>query len=146
MNNQPAIISFEEFADVKQQKRDNNIPSIIDMYAEDLTGKVYVTNPAIAREDEIKRMMIVLLTPEKSALLVGDAGIGKTAIVEGLAYLVKQNNVPDALKGYKIYKINSTSLVGKMNVEGREEMIVSLLVRELKEMTKTILFIDEIHT
>ena len=104
MNNQPEIISFEEFADVKQQKRDNNIPSIIDMYAEDLTGKVYVTNPAIAREDEIKRMMIVLLTPEKSALLVGDACIGKTAIVEGLAYLVKQNNVPDALKGYKIYK------------------------------------------
>lgn len=167
MNNQPEIISFEEFDNLEQRveakmsvpleetvggqnmeqpKQDKSIPSIIDMYAEDLTGKVYVTNPAIAREDEIKRMMIVLLTPEKSALLVGDAGIGKTAIVEGLAYLVKQNNVPDALKGYKIYKINSTSLVGKMNVDGREEMIVSLLVRELKEMTKTILFIDEIHT
>ena len=91
-------------------------------------------------------MMIVLLTPEKSALLVGHAGIGKTAIVEGLAYLIQRNEVPNALRGYKIFKINSTSLLGKMEVDGREEMIVSLLVDELKSMEKTILFIDEVHT
>ena len=91
-------------------------------------------------------MMIVLLTPEKSALLVGHAGIGKTAIVEGLAYLIQRNEVPNALRGYKIFKINSTSLLGKMEVDGREEMTVSLLVDELKSMEKTILFIDEVHT
>jgi ATP-dependent Clp protease ATP-binding subunit ClpA len=90
--------------------------------------------------------MIVLLTPEKSALLVGHAGIGKTAIVEGLAYLIQRNEVPNALKGYRIIKINSTSLLGKLTVNGKEEMVVQLLVAELKKMEKTILFIDEVHT
>ena len=137
----PEIISFEN-----EEKPKKNSISILDLYGEELTKKTYITNPAIARDSEIKKMMIVLLTPEKSALLVGHAGIGKTAIVEGLAYLIQRNEVPNALRGYKIFKINSTSLLGKMEVDGREEMIVSLLVDELKSMEKTILFIDEVHT
>ena len=137
----PEIISFES-----EEKPKKNSISILDLYGEELTKKTYITNPAIARDSEIKKMMIVLLTPEKSALLVGHAGIGKTAIVEGLAYLIQRNEVPNALRGYKIFKINSTSLLGKMEVDGREEMIVSLLVDELKSMEKTILFIDEVHT
>lgn len=120
--------------------------SIIKMYGEDLTAKTYVTNPAIARESEIKKLMIVLLTPDKSALLIGKPGIGKTAIVEGLAYLIQRDEVPNSLKGYRIIKINSTSLIGKMMVNGKEEMIIGMLVQELKKCTKTILFIDEIHT
>lgn len=119
---------------------------VLDMYGEDLTSKTYVTNPAIARDEEIKKLMVVVLTPDKSALLVGKAGIGKTAIVEGLAYLIQQDKVPNALKGYKIIKINSTSLLGKMTINGREEMTISLLVEELKKIHKTILFIDEVHT
>ena len=132
--------------DDEVQKPKNDEVSIIKMYGEDLTAKTYVTNPAIARESEIKKMMIVLSTPEKSALLVGHAGIGKTAIVEGLAYLIQRNEVPNALKGYRIIKINSTSLLGKLTVNGKEEMVVQLLVAELKKMEKTILFIDEVHT
>lgn len=120
--------------------------SIIEKYGDDLTNKKYVTNPAIARDQEIKKLIMVLLTPEKSGLLVGKAGIGKTAIVEGLAYLIQKNEVPDALKNYKIIKINSTSLVGMMTIDGREEMIIQLFVNELKKMEKTIVFIDEIHT
>lgn len=120
--------------------------SALKEYSEDLTRKTYVTNPAIARDEEIKRLMMILLTPEKSALLVGKAGIGKTAIVEGLAYLIQKNEVPDALKGYRILKINSTSLLGKINLNGKEEMIIQILVSELKESEKTILFIDEVHT
>ena len=138
------VISFEE--ENKVDNSFNKAPSIIEMYGEDLTVKRYVTNPAIAREDEIKKMMLVLLTPEKSAILVGHAGIGKTAIVEGLAYKIQNNEVPEALSGYRIIKINSTSLLGKMVVDGKEEMVISLLMNELKNMTKTILFIDEIHT
>lgn len=137
----PEIISFEN-----EEKPKKTSVSILDLYGEELTKKTYITNPAIARDSEIKKMMIVLLTPEKSALLVGHAGIGKTAIVEGLAYLIQRNEVPNALRGYRIFKINSTSLLGKMEVDGREEMIVSLLVNELKSMEKTILFIDEVHT
>ena len=159
MNNQPEIISFGEDANVETNASVNEPqvevsvpktvtsgPSILEMYGEDLTAKTYITNPAISRESEIKKMMIVLLTPEKSALLVGHAGIGKTAIVEGLAYLIQKGEVPIALKKYRIIKINSTSLLGKMTVNGHEELIVSLLVRELKQMENVILFIDEIHT
>ena len=120
--------------------------SVINTYGEDLTNKEYITNPAIAREEEIKKLILVLLTPEKSGLLVGKAGIGKTAIVEGLAYLIKRNEVPVALQNYRIIELNSTSLLGKVTINGREELIISRLMEELKNMTKTILFIDEIHT
>lgn len=120
--------------------------SVIDTYGEDLTAKTYITNPAIAREEEIKKLILVLLTPEKSGLLVGKAGIGKTAIVEGLAYLIQKNEVPVALQGYKIIKLNSTSLQGKITINGREEMVISLLMKEIKGLEKIILFIDEIHT
>jgi len=120
--------------------------SVIDTYGEDLTKKEYVTNPAIARENEIKKAIIVLLTPEKSALLVGKPGIGKTAIVEGISYLIQRNEVPDALKGYRIVSLNSTSLLGKVTVDGREVLVATELVKELKNLDKTILFIDEIHT
>jgi ATP-dependent Clp protease ATP-binding subunit ClpA len=125
---------------------EENAFQVLKQYGEDLTEKTYVTNPAIAREDEIKKLMMVLLTPEKSAILVGKPGIGKTAIVEGLAYLIQKNEVPDVLKGYHIIKISSTSLLGKIKVQGKEELIIQLLVQELKNATKTIVFIDEIHT
>ena len=57
---------------------DSDFLSLIDVYGEDLTKKEYITNPAIARDEEIKQCILTLLTPEKSALLVGKAGIGKT--------------------------------------------------------------------
>lgn len=120
--------------------------SIIENYGEDLTRKEYVTNPAIARDEEIKKLIMVMLTPDKSGLLIGKAGIGKTAIVEGLAYLIKQNLVPNVIKGYRVVKVNSTSLLGKVTIDGREEMVISLLVNELKNIGNIILFIDEIHT
>lgn len=135
------VLGLEKVEQPKKQE-----PSVVDMYGENLTIKTYITNPAIAREEEIKKLIIVLLTPDKSALLVGKPGIGKTAIVEGLSYMIQRNEVPNALKGYTIIKINSTSLIGKITVDGREEMVISLLVDELKKMNKTIVFIDEVHT
>ncbi|MBE6144689.1 MAG: ATP-dependent Clp protease ATP-binding subunit [Firmicutes bacterium] len=137
MEKEIEIIDFED---------NNEDLYVLNTYGEDLTAKTYITNPAIARESEIKQTMIVLLTPEKSALLIGNAGIGKTAIVEGIAYLIQKNQVPDALKGYRIIKINSTSLTGKITRNGKEELVISLLVQELKQVSKTILFIDEVHT
>lgn len=124
----------------------NNNLSIIKLYGEDLTAKEYVTNPAIARDDEIKKLILVLLTPDKSGLLVGKPGIGKTAIVEGLAYRIQKHMVPNALDGYRVIKIPSTCLVGTINEGGREQFVIQLLVDELKRSEKIILFIDEIHT
>ena len=120
--------------------------SILKMYGEDLTAKQYITNPAIARDSEIGKAVMILLTPEKSALLVGKAGIGKTSIVEGIAYRIIRGEVPERLKGYRVVKVNSAALVGKVQYKGKEEMIISLLVEELKQTDKMILFIDEIHT
>ena len=125
---------------------ENNTPYFIGLYGEELTKKTFVTNPAISREEEIKRLIIVLLTPDKSGLLVGKPGIGKTAIVEGLAYLIQRGEVPNALKGYRIIKIPSTSLLGNITINGREELAIQVLVNELKSMSKVILFIDEVHT
>lgn len=125
---------------------EDNDFEILKRYGEDLTAKNYVTNPAIARESEIKKLIMTLLTPEKSALLIGKPGIGKTAIVEGLAYLIQKNEVPDALKNYRIIKVSSISLTGKIQKDGKEDLVIQLLVDELKRTTKTIIFIDEIHT
>lgn len=125
---------------------DPNQYPIITNYCEDLTAKQYVTNPAIAREEEIKKTMLVLLTPDKSALLIGKPGIGKTAIVEGIAYKIQKGEVPNALQGYKILKINSSSMLGSMVINGKEESVTNLIVNELKRAPKTILFIDEVHT
>ena len=132
--------------DIIEESLEEEKFSVMKSYGEDLTAKKYITNPAIARDDEIKKLILVLLTPDKSGLLIGKAGIGKTAIVEGLAYLIQRDEVPNALKGYRVIKINSTSLVGKVTIDNQEEMVISILMRELKNVKKTILFIDEVHT
>ena len=120
--------------------------SVLDTYGIDLTAKQYITNPAIGRDQEIKNTIVILLTPEKSALLVGKPGIGKTAIVEGIAYLIGRNEVPAALQGYRIISLTGATLLGKVTIDGRESLVATELVKELKNIEKTIVFIDEIHT
>ena len=117
--------------------------SVIKNYGENLTEKEYITDPAIARDQEIKEMILVLLTPEKGALLIGKPGIGKTAIVEGLAYRIQEKKVPDALIGWQIIKVNMTSLIGSSN--SLNDSRIEVLIKELKEAKKTIVFIDEVH-
>ena len=119
-----------------------NEGSILSRYADEMTAAQYITDPAIARDEEIKNLILVLLTPEKSALLVGKPGIGKTAIVEGLAYRIQQRVVPNVLLGYRIFRVNTTALLGNDNEGNR----VLKLVQELKTMDRVIFFIDEIHT
>ena len=119
--------------------------SMMEKYGEDLTAREYITDPAIARDNEIKQTILTLLTPEKSALLVGKAGIGKTAIVEGIAYRIQKHMVPDALNDWKLIKINITSLLGESVSNGATENRLELLVEELKVKKNTILFIDETH-
>lgn len=115
---------------------------VLERFSDNLTNVKYITNPAVARDDEIKKLILVLLTPEKSAVLVGKPGIGKTAIVEGLAYRIQRNEVPDALKGFTIYRVNTSALLTN---DGEENRVLKL-VEELKQKEKVILFIDEIHT
>ena len=119
----------------------NKSESILERYGENLTEVKYLVNPAVARDKELKELVMVLLTPEKSACLVGKPGIGKTAIVEGLAYRMQLGDMPNALKGYSVYKISTPSLVGSTTGENK----VMELMKELKDKDKIIIFIDEIH-
>ena len=116
--------------------------SILARYGDDFCSHDYVTNPAIGRDNEIKSLGLILLMPEKSAILVGKPGIGKTSIVEGLAYRLQRNQMPEALKGYTIISIKTASLLGKAP---NGETKLQTLVDEIKTLDKVILFIDEIH-
>ena len=118
--------------------------SMLDNYGENFQKNEYITNPAIGRDEQIKQLILILLTPEKSAVLIGKPGVGKTATVEGLAYRIQRNQVPDLLKGYQVIKLNTAALLGTDPVTGESK--VQTLIDELKDKTKLILFIDEIHT
>ncbi len=119
--------------------------TMLERYGINLTKKTYITDPAIARDEEIKQVILTILTPEKSALLVGKPGIGKTAIVEGLAYRIQKGMVPNALLNWDLYKVNITSLIGSTSNDGQIENRIDLLVKELAGRKNTIIFIDETH-
>ncbi len=118
--------------------------SILKTYGENFLDKSYITNPAIGRDEQIKQLILILLTPDKSAVLVGKPGVGKTAVVEGLAYRIQKAIVPDVLKDYRVIRVNTSALLGVDPVTG--EAKVQTLLEELKNESKLILFIDEIHT
>lgn len=138
------IIEISDNNDEIIDKRNRKV-SILDTYGENLSKKEYVTNPAIGREHEIEQAIEILLTPEKSALLVGKAGVGKTAIVEGIGYKMVNGTIPNALKPYELIKVNISSLLGESISEGQSENRLQLLVDELKTKKNIILFIDEVH-
>ncbi len=141
------ILSLDED---KIKEENNNVSkkmSVLENYGENLSKKTYITNPAIARDNEIEKTILTILTPDKSAILVGKAGIGKTAIVEGIAYKVQNGDVPNAIKDYDIIKINTSSLLGTyVNEHGIEELRINVLLKEVENSSNVILFIDEIHT
>ncbi|MGN1371062.1 MAG: AAA family ATPase [Candidatus Coprovivens sp.] len=145
--NQPVVEEVATKIEESNEEKEiyNGFVSILDRYAQELTSREYITDPSIGRDEEIKQVIMTLLTPEKSALLVGKAGVGKTSIVEGVAYRIQKKMVPNALLGYKIYKLNVTSLLGKTESNGQIESRVDLLVKELAARPKTILFLDETH-
>lgn len=118
----------------------------ISKYCEEITDKIYGANPAISREKEIEQLQLSLLTLDKSAVIVGEAGVGKTAIAEGLAYLISEDKVPKLIRGIRIFKLNISSLVAGKCYRGDFEQRLIDLFEELKKFTSVILFIDEIHT
>ena len=123
--------------------------SVLEQYGRNLTklaadGKL---DPVIGRDREIERVMQVLARRQKNnPLILGDPGVGKTAIVEGLAQLVSSGNVPDILRGKQIWTLDLASLVAGSKYRGEFEERMKKVVKELEQSDEDILFIDEIHT
>ena len=111
-----------------------------------LTDKEYHSNPAIGREIEIRELEKKLLKPKKSVILIGDSGVGKTAIVEGLAYKIQNGTVCDLLKNKGILSVNIGELLAGCNYRGSFEQKVTDLCKNLADSKDIILFLDEMHT
>lgn len=112
-----------------------------------LTDQNYEYDPAIGREQEIRELSKSLLIPKKAVLLVGNPGVGKTAIVEGLAYKIKTDEICESLKGKSILSVNSTELLAGTKYRGDFENRISKLCKGLSDKNGgIILFLDEMHT
>lgn len=103
-------------------------------------------DPVIGREDIIESVALALGRRQKNnIILVGDPGVGKTAIIEGLAYKIVNNEVPDFLKEYQVYNLDIGGLLAGTKYRGDFEERLKLILQGLKSKGKTILFIDEAH-
>jgi len=108
------------------------------------TGKI---DPVVGRVEEIERVMQTLCRRKKNnPLLVGEPGVGKTAIAEGLALRISEDDVPDILKGSKVYALDMGALVAGTKYRGDFEKRLKGIIKELSVQEDAILFIDEIHT
>jgi ATP-dependent Clp protease ATP-binding subunit ClpA len=143
-----------EDPDVEQQiesdsGQEGNAKSPLEAYAVNLNimakkGKI---DPLVGREQEIERTIQVLCRRRKNnPLFVGEAGVGKTAIAEGLAKLIVEGNVPDALENCTVYALDLGSLLAGTKYRGDFEKRLKSLLHYLKKDSGAILFIDEIHT
>ena len=117
-------------------------------YGEDLTEKALTKiDGVIGREKEINRIVQILTRRNKNnPILIGEAGVGKTAIVEGLAKKIASNDVPDIIKGKKIISLDMASMVAGTKYRGDFEKRIQDTLKEVVEMDDVILFVDEIHT
>lgn len=122
--------------------------SLLDQYGTDLTelakkGKI---DPVIGRDKEIARVIKILNRRTKNnPVLIGEAGVGKTAVVEGLAQEIVDGSVPAKLQNKRIISLNVVSLVQGTGIRGQFEQRMEQLIKELQQRDDIILFIDEIH-
>ena len=111
---------------------------------EALEGRI---DPLIGRTSEIERVVQILARRSKNnPLLVGESGVGKTAIAEGLAKLITENKVPDLIKDSVIYSLDMGALLAGTKYRGDFEERLKAVLKELEDDSSAILFIDEIHT
>ena len=103
-------------------------------------------DPVIGREEEIKRVIEILNRRNKNnPVLIGEPGVGKTAIAEGLAIKIIEQDVPAKLKNKEVYLLDVASLVANTGIRGQFEERMKQLISELQSRKNVLLFIDEIH-
>ena len=131
------------------QKQGKSKTPALDSFGRDLTelarqGKL---DPVIGRENEIERVIQILIRRQKNnPVLLGEAGVGKTAIVEGFAQMVVDNNVPELLRDRRIVVLDLAMMVAGTKYRGQFEERIKAVMNEVRRAKNTILFIDELHT
>lgn len=124
---------------------DEEVEDKIDL-GENLTSKHYDVNPLTGRKKELRNLGALLLDEEKSVILYGHPGVGKTTIVKGLAYQIAQGTIHETLRNKEIYEISAAELIAGTKYRGDFEKRLLSVIKRLLEKDKPILFIDEIHT
>jgi len=134
---------------VQKNKRTNSTTPILDNFSRDLIklaeeGKI---DPVVGREKEVKRITQILSRKKKNnVVIVGDAGVGKSALVEKLALQISKGNCPSSLLDKRLVSLDLTSLVAGTKYRGQFEERIKAILNELQENPNVIVFIDELHT
>ncbi|MCO6522245.1 MAG: ATP-dependent Clp protease ATP-binding subunit ClpA [Snodgrassella sp.] len=116
----------------------------VNLNLEALAGRI---DPLIGRSEEMQRLIQTLCRRRKNnPLLVGEAGVGKTALAEGLAYLLVHDKVPESIKGSVVFSLDMGALLAGTKYRGDFEARLKAVIKELSELDKAVLFVDEIHT
>ena len=140
---------YDEFDEKFIPNQKNNKKLMIDSFGIDLNKKAKKgeIDPVVGREKEIKRVLEILSRRTKNnPLLIGEAGVGKTAIVEELARILTSNNTYGPLSKKRIISVSTASLVAGTKYRGEFEERINKIITELEEENDVILFVDEIHT
>ena len=130
-------------------KRNQSGSAILDQFGRNLTAEAAEgkLDPVIGRTNEIERVMVVLSRRTKNnPVLIGEPGVGKTAVVEGLAQKIQAGDVPETLKGKQVYSLDLGSMVAGSRYRGDFEERLKKVLKEIKTRGDIVLFIDEIHT
>ena len=132
-----------------ESEQEQNTGGALKSYAQDLNAQALAgkIDPLIGREIELERVIQTLCRRRKNnPLLVGEAGVGKTAIAEGLARRIVENDVPEILKDAHVYSLDMGALLAGTKYRGDFEQRLKAVLKELNDAPHAILFIDEIHT
>ncbi|HPI40160.1 MAG TPA: AAA family ATPase [Pseudobdellovibrionaceae bacterium] len=133
----------------KSEEDSRAVNSALETYCVNLNQKAQSgkIDPLIGREDNIERVVQILCRRTKNnPLLIGEPGVGKTAIIEGLAKKIIEGTVPEVIKNKTIYSLDMGSLLAGTKFRGDFESRLKSIIKEVKEKPNTLLFIDEIHT
>lgn len=142
-------ITYREESTARKRKRSGSDTATLEQYARDLTrmareGKL---DPVVGREDEIRRVIQILSRRGKNnPCLIGEPGVGKTAIVEGLAQRIESQMVPDSVKGKRVMSLDLSGMVAGSKYRGEFEERIKKVISEVMRAGNILLFIDEMHT
>ncbi len=144
-------IAKKEYVNLKKgkNKSKSSATPTLDQYSRDMTMDARLGNldPVIGREKEIERVLQILSRRMKNnPCMVGEPGVGKTAVAEGIAYLIAAGDVPDTIRDKRLLSLDLSSMVAGSKYRGEFEERIKKVISEVKQAGNVILFVDELHT